>query len=309
MARRAIRQQDMLARRQQAAAAARPTEVLDDTLARQYVRDLQGGGEGHTRGVLLALADACRPDNASAKANRACLSAAGGVAQLVEMLVDESAVGRLGPKGADAHAFTRHVVWVLRDLAAQGANDDDSAAVHAQMIFVGLPAWLVGYLRAAAEAKRASSGIVSGMAGRIARPALGWSGGARFEPTTTALSQQLVLMLAASASGMEGLLHAGLAQALAEEIGAAPPELASAVFAAAMMALKYHHECTGGMPGSGGLGDPGYSKLVANAGVAVQNEVAVLVEDLKLGEIESVYMVAAEELVRRDFNRRILISC
>ena len=107
-------------------------------------------------------------------------------------------------------------------------------------------------------------------------------------------------MLAASASGIEGLLHAGLGQVLAEEIGSAPPELTGAVLAAAAMVLKYHHECTGAVEAArvASVGGPGYSKLVDAAGTAVQNEVAALVEDIKGGQKENDYTAAAEELVR-----------
>ena len=291
---------------------------FDDETVRSYVRTLQANDQSQMQSVLRTLCAACRAGNKEAKSNRATLMRAGGASQLVEMLVDESTtVGQLGPKGSDKHSFTRHVAQILRDLAEQGASDDDASAVHAQMIFVGLPAWLAEYLRVTAEAKRASSGLI-GMAGRLPRPqpvwGAVWSGNSRGTdpPTTAALAQQLVLLLAASAAGIEGLLHAGLAQVLAEEIAAAPSELTGAVLAAAAMVLKYHHECTGAVEAArvanASMGDPGYSKLVEVAGRAVQKEAAALVEDIKAGEVERVYMVAAEELVRLSLFSEIFVE-
>ena len=124
------------------------------------------------------------------------------------------------------------------------------------------------------------------------------------------MAQQLVLILAASASGVEGLLHAGLAQVLAEEIGTAPPELAGAVLAAAAMVLKYHYECTGAAEAAhvASVGGKGYSKLVDAAGTALQNEVATLVEDIKGGPKENDYTAAAEELVRLSLFSNIFVE-
>ena len=233
----------------------------------------------------------------------------------LEQVDETTTIGQLGPKGVDKHSFTRYVVQILRDLAEQRGDDDDASAAHAQMIFVGLPEWLAEYLQATAGAKRTSSGLI-GMAGRLPKPqpvwGAVWSGSSRGADqfNTAEMAQQLVLMLAASASGIEGLLHAGLAQVLAEEIGTAPPELTGAVLAAAAMVLKYHHECTGAVEAArvASVGGPGYSKLVDAAGTAVQNEVAALVEDIKGGQKETDYTAAAEELARLSLFSEIFVE-
>lgn len=281
---------------------------LEDERLRGMMKELQSRNQQLMREVLRTLCLACRSANPCAQANRAALVKAGGVSQLVDMLVDETTtIGQLGPKGVDKHSFTEHVVRILRDLAEKGADDDDASAVHAQMIFVGLPAWLAEYLQAAVEAKHA---------GRMPKPqpiwSAVWSGNSRaanqFE--TAAMAQQLVLMLAASASGIEGLLHAGLAKVLAEEIRAAPSELTRAVVAAATMVLKYHHECTGAVEAArvASVGGQGYSQLVEAAGTAVQNEVAALVEDIKGCQDEDNYTAAAEELVRLSLFSNVFVE-
>ena len=266
------------------ALAAEPGGV--EEAARDLVRGLRepSADQERLRVLLLTLCAACGDDNPAARANRAAVRVAGGASQLVEMLVDEgTTVGRLNAKGGDAHSFTALIVQVLRDLARGGL---EAADAHAEMVFVGLPQWLAQYLPAASAGRKPTNRV-----GRLVR-------GEAVAGETETLAQQLILLLSGSAAGMEGLLHAGAAEALAHEIEGAPPELAGHVFMSSSMVLKYHHEAVGAVDAANTAiaGAPGYSQLLGVAGRAVQNEIAVLLEELQGSEEAA--LVAAEELVR-----------